>query len=107
MKAYLVFSESEPIVVMASRQAVREGRLAARLARMGHDRFIAHEVPLDGLRRRYGLPFEVIASDIRNGKPIRVLDSNGRHVFESVPLGELGPEIRHDGLEGPQAAGPM
>ncbi len=103
MRAFLVFSESEPIVVMASRRAVREGQLVDRLTRMGHDRFIAHEVPVETLRESYGLPFEVIESDIRHGKSIRVLDSDGRRIFASLPLSELGSEYRHDG----QAAGPV
>jgi hypothetical protein len=107
MRAFLVFSEGEPIVVMASRQAVRDGRLVDRLTRMGHERFIAHEVPVDELRRQYGVPFEVIESDIRSGKAIRVLDSDGRHIFDSVPLESLGPEIRYEGRAGAQAAGPM
>lgn len=106
MQAFLVFTENEPIVVMASRTAVEDGRLVDRLSHMGHDRFIAHELPVESLRRRYGLPFDVIESDILRGKPFRVLDSDGRHVFDSVLLQELGPGFFHDGRTEGYAAGP-
>ena len=95
MTAFLVFTESEPMLVMASRTAVTDGQLEERLAHMGFDRFIAHEVPMTSLREQYGVPFEVLESDIRNGKGVRILDSNGRHVFSAVCLGDLGPGLAH------------
>jgi hypothetical protein len=95
MTAYLVFTECEPMLVMAAEAAVEDGRLSDRLAAMGYDCFIAHEVPLDLLRGSYGLSLEVLEADIRRGKPVRILDSNGRHVFETVPFSELGPAHPH------------
>jgi len=95
MTAYLVFTEFEPMLVMAAEAAVEDGRFNDRLAAMGYDCFIAHEVPVDRLREAYGLSLEVLEADIRGGKPVRILDSNGRHVFEAVPFSELGPARPH------------
>ena len=91
MTAFVVFTETEPMLVMASEAAVSDGRFADRLAAMGFERFIAHEVPLTTLREQYGVPLEVLESDIRDGKPVRILDSSGRHVFSNISLAQLGP----------------
>lgn len=96
MTALLVFVECEPFIVMTSRAAVDDGRLAEVLTRRGFPKFIAHEVPLEKLRLRYGVPFEVIEADVREGNDVRVLDFNGNHIFEKLSLTDLGECIRHD-----------
>jgi hypothetical protein len=96
MTGYLVFTEWEPLIVVASKSMVREGRLANELRDRGIDKFIAHEVPVERLRENYGVPFEVIETDLRDGKRIRFLDSNGSHVFDTVRFTELGRTIFHE-----------
>jgi hypothetical protein len=96
MTAFLVFTEREPMIVMTRRAAVTDGRLVDALDQRGISKFIAYEVPLDRLRNRYGVPFEVIEADVIAGKELRVLDYKGSHVFESISLAELNGCIRHD-----------
>ena len=91
MKAFLVFTESEPLIVAAPKEAVTEGRLVESLSRVGIDRFIAHEIAVEGLREAYGVAFEVIETEIKNGKDVQVLDSNGNHVFARVRFADLRP----------------
>jgi hypothetical protein len=105
MTAFLVFTETEPLLVMASRSAVTNGRLAGGLARKGIDRFIAHEVPLENLRSKYGIPFEIIEADIRDGQDIRVLDSKGSHVFSKIRFSDLGRTIQYYPPSNASAAG--
>jgi len=93
MTAFLVFTETQPLLVMASRAAVSEGRLVEDLTRKGIGKFMAHEVPLEKLRREYGVAFELIEADILDGKDIRVLDSNGGHVFAKIDFADLGQRI--------------
>lgn len=102
MIAFLVFTDSQPILVVASRAAVSSGRLADVLADKGVGKFIAHKVPLDDLRNEYGVAFEIIESDIRKGAPIRVLDSSGTRAFTKVHFSDLEHPIRHD----PASVGP-
>jgi hypothetical protein len=97
MTAFLVLTEWEPFIVMASRAAISDGRFVESLTERGFDRFIAHEVGLDRLRKRYGVPFEVIEDDVKHGKEVRVLDAIGSRVFESIQLADLGACIQHDG----------
>lgn len=96
MRAFLVFAEAAPVLVMTSRAAVADGRLVQGLTTRGIDKFIAYEVPLDELRRKYGVPFEVVESDVRNGKDLAVLDSKGSHVFANVRFTDLGESFQHD-----------
>jgi hypothetical protein len=95
MTAFLVFSENEPVIVATPRKEFASGRLPDLLERIGIDRFIAHEVELDQLRKTYGVPFEVIEADIKSGKALRVIDSNGHHVFSRIKLDDLGPAFTH------------
>jgi hypothetical protein len=96
MKAFLVFGEGEPVLIMSSRAAADDGRLVGGLTDRGFSKFIAYEVPLDRLRERYGVPFEVIEHDVRHGKEVRVLDYKGSHVLNNVRFAELGSCICHE-----------
>ena len=95
MTAFLVFSENEPMIVLTPRKEFVGGRLPDLLERIGFDRFIAHEIELDQLRKTYGVRFEVIEADVKSGKALRVLDTNGHHVFSRVKLDDLGPALTH------------
>jgi hypothetical protein len=94
MTAFLVFSRFEPLIVLASKAAVRDGRMVRVLAKRGLAKFIAHEVPVEKLRLKYGLPFEVIGRDVKEEDDTRVLDCDGRRVFESLPFSQQGECIR-------------
>jgi len=96
MNAFLVFTETEPLLVMAFRTAESNGRLADRLVDRGIHKFIAHEVPLEYLRNEYGVAFEIIEADIRSGEDIRVLGANGSRVFTWVRLADLEQPAHHD-----------
>jgi hypothetical protein len=96
MTALLVFTESQPLLVMVSRAAVSDGRLEESLNNRGIKKFIAHEVPLEYLRNEYGRAFELIEADIRNGEDIRVLDSRGSHIFSKVRFADLGHGMQRD-----------
>jgi hypothetical protein len=95
MTALLVFTEKQPILVMASKMAITNGRLEEHLKNRGIETFIAHEVPLDALRQEYGMAFERVEGDIRNGEEMRVLDSKGSHVFARVRFADLGQRIQN------------
>lgn len=95
MRTFLIVTEAEPLIIAAPKEAVTDGRLVESLSRVGIDRFIAHEIAVDGLREVYGVPFEVIETEIKNGKDAQVLDSNGNHVLARIQFADLGPGIPH------------
>jgi len=84
------------MVVLTSRPEIIDTRVLGALHRRGVDRFIAYELPLEVVRRAYGLPFEVIAAELDTGTEMRVLDFNGPHIFANLRLSELGRPVRHE-----------
>jgi hypothetical protein len=96
MTAYLVFTETGPILVLTSRTCITEDPLLGALRRKGIEKFIAYEVSVDSVHRLYGVPFEVVAADIEHGKEMRVLDFNGRHIFDTFSLSDLGSPIPYE-----------
>jgi hypothetical protein len=95
MRAYLIFTGSGPILILTTHPDVSDERLVAKLKHKGIAKFIAYEVPVERVRKIYGVPFDVIAADLAGQEDVRVLDFNGHHIFASFRLNELGEPIRH------------
>ena len=96
MRAYLIFTHTGPILIMTSCSCVTEESLLENFQHRGIEKFIAYEVPVDSLHRLYGVPFEVVASDLERGNAMRVLDFNGPHILDTFRLSELGSAISYE-----------
>jgi len=96
MRSYLVLTENGPVLVMTARSCITDDSLLESLHRRGIDKFIAYEVPVDRVHEFYGIPFEVIAADLEQGKELRVLDFDGRHIFDCLSFSELGQAIHYE-----------
>ncbi len=94
MRAYIVFSGTGPILILTTYTALTDDRLVDKLNHKGIEKFIAYEVPLEEVRRIYGVPFDVIASDLERAEDVRVLDFNGHHIFSSFSFAILGDPIK-------------
>jgi hypothetical protein len=94
MGAYIIFSGTGPILILTTYASLTDERLVERLRHKGIVKFIAYEVPVEEVRRIYGVPFEVIASDLEQAEDVRVLDFNGHHIFSSFSLAQLGDPIK-------------
>ena len=95
MKAYIVFSGTGPILILTTYPELTSPGLVDKLRHKGMQKFIAYEVPLETVRQIYGVPFEVIATDLVKTEDLRVLDFNGHHIFSRFSLAELGEPIKH------------
>jgi hypothetical protein len=93
MKTYVVFSSREPLLIVIQR-SIRDRSVLGHLDRIGCSKFIAREVPVEQVRRRYGRRFEVVERALRDGVGFRVLDYNGENIFHTVPLSDLGRAYR-------------
>jgi len=96
MRAYLVLAENGPLLVMTSRSCITEKTLLDSLRHKGVEKFIAYEVSVEQLHEFYGVPFEVIAADLEDGKDLRVLDFDGSHIFAGLSFSQLGHEIQYE-----------
>jgi len=95
MKAYIIFSGTGPILILTTYSELESPQLLDKLRHKGMEKFIAYEVPLETVRRIYGVPFDVIAEDLETTEDLRVLDFNGHHIFSRFSLAELGEPIKH------------
>ena len=95
MKAYVIFSSREPVLV-ATRQTIRSEAVLNQLGRVGIFKFIAREVPTTHLRTQYGRQFDVIEDALEKGSALRVLDFSGRRIFKNLPFSEFGSAYRHE-----------
>ena len=89
MKAYVIFTGTGPILVLTTFEHVTSQGLVERLLHKGIKKFIAYEVPVEHVRTVYGVPFEVIVSDLGADQDMRVLDFNGHHIFKAFSLEEF------------------
>ncbi|MFZ0926988.1 MAG: hypothetical protein WAN11_00195 [Syntrophobacteraceae bacterium] len=101
MKAALIFTGSGPILVLTSFESLESPDFIQRLSARGISKFIAHEVPLELVQKRYGKRFSVIMSDLSQSDDMRVMDIDGHHVFKSFSFEELGPPIYPPPLQKP------
>ena len=96
MKAAMLFTGSGPLVILTSHASLEEPLLLMKLAAKGITKFIAHEIPVDLARLRYGGHFEVVLRDLHESDDLRVLDFNGERAFRLFRLADLGPPTLHE-----------
>jgi hypothetical protein len=94
MRAYIIFSGTGPILILTTYSSLVDERLVGKLQHKGIAKFIAYEVPIEDVKRIYGVPFDVIASDLERAEDVRVLDFNGHHIFSRFSFAQLGEPIK-------------
>lgn len=96
-RAYLIFTGTGPILVLSTYPRLTDERLVDKLRYKGIDKFIAYEVELEAVRRRYRDAYDSIASDLDGVEDIRVLDFNGHQIMANFSLDELGEPVKVGG----------
>lgn len=101
MKAYMLLTASGPIVILSSHDSPGDDVFIGKAKAKGLDKFIAYELPLDEVKKRYGGHFQVVLQDLHETDDLRVLDFNGQRVFHLFRLDELGDAFIYepDGLK--------
>lgn len=90
VRSFLLLTETGPVLLLTRCSSITEDALVTHLNRRGIEKFIAFEVPVSKVHKLYGVPFDVVAADINDGREMRILDYNGPHIFSSFSFGELG-----------------
>ena len=97
MKAGIYFTGSGPILILTSYGSLMEPELIEKLTAKGIKKFIAYEVPMESLKKKYGQHYTVVMGDLHQQDDLRVLDYDGHHVFNNFSLNELGQPMQHEG----------
>jgi hypothetical protein len=96
MKAGIFFTGSGPIVILTSYKSFQAPNFIKKLTAKGLDKFIAYEVPLEEVEKKYGKHFDVIMNDLHQTDDLRVLDYDGHRVFKNFVLKNLGTPLCHE-----------
>jgi hypothetical protein len=96
MKAGIVFTGTGPILILTSYESFTDPKLVDKLSNKGIVKFIASELPIDLVKKKYGNHFNVIMGDLKQTDDLRVLDYNGYNVFHSFSFKEMGKPIYHE-----------
>jgi hypothetical protein len=93
MKAYFMFTAGGPLVVLTSFDSIVNPDLLKKLTSKGIGKFIAHEVPVESAKAKYGMHFDIVLQDLHESDDFRILDYSGERAFKNFQLKELGPPI--------------
>lgn len=93
MKAALLFAGSGPVLVLTTFESFDSPGFIERLAARGMSKFIAHEVQIELVKKRYGTRFSIILGDLSQTDDLRIMDIDGHHVFNSFSFEEMGPPV--------------
>ncbi len=96
MKAGIIFTGTGPILVLTTYSSFDNEQFIEKLARKGIMKFIAYELDLELVRKKYGGQFRAIVNDVKQEDDLRVLDYNGHNVFYNFSFKEMGPAIMHE-----------
>ena len=96
-QAYLLFTGTGPILLLCTYPTVTDDRLVEKLRYKGIGKFLAYEVDLDAVKRRYEETFDAVVRDLEGVEDIRVLDFNGHQIMSNFSLDSLGEPVKFEG----------
>ena len=93
MKAGILFTGSGPILILTTYESFTDQKLVEKLVTKGIKKFIAHTVPIEMVKEKYGVHFPIVLGDLKQTDDLRVLDYDGYHVFNTFSFKEMGEPI--------------
>lgn len=96
MKAGIVFTGTGPILILTTYESFEDPKLADKMAAKGIKKYIASELPLETVKKKYGNHYDVILGDLKQTDDLRVLDYNGYNVFYNFKFAEMGKPVYHE-----------
>lgn len=93
MKAGIIFTGTGPILILTSYESFKDPNLISKLQAKGIKKYIAAELPLGEVKKKYGNQYNVVMGDLKQSDDLRVLDYNGYNVFHCFPFSEMGQPI--------------
>ncbi len=95
ISSYLIFTGTGPILVLSTYGDLADERLLDKLRYKGIEKFIAYEVEIAAVQKRYSHAFQSIAQDLEREDDLRVLDFNGHQIMANFALSELGEATKY------------
>jgi hypothetical protein len=96
MKAGIVFTGTGPILILTTYETFEDPKIVEKLAAKGISKYIASELPLETVKKKYGNHYDVILGDLKQTDDLRVLDYNGYNVFHNFKFSEMVKAVYHE-----------
>ena len=96
MKAGIIFTGTGPILILTTYDSFGDEKLIEKLSLKGIKKFMAYEVPVELVKRKYGQQFDAIMKDVKQSDDLRVLDFDGHRIFYSFSFNDLGEPFQHE-----------
>lgn len=96
MKASIVFTGTGPILILTTFESLTEPRFLEKMEAKGIKKFIAYDVPVDLVKKRYLKHFDIVMGDLHQTDDLRVLDYNGHNVLYNFSFKEMGEPITYE-----------
>ena len=96
-RAYLIFTGTGPILILSTYAELTDGRQIEKLRYKGIEKFLAYEVDLEAVAKRYPQSYAPTIESLGTDEDIRVLDFNGHQIMANFSLSELGDPIKFGG----------
>jgi len=96
MKAGIIFTGTGPILILTTYESFDDSKFAEKLNVKGIKKFIASELPLEKVKKKYGNHFSVVMGDLNQTDDLRVLDYNGYNVFYNFSFSDMGKPAYHE-----------
>ena len=96
MKAGIVFTGTGPILILTTYETFEDPKIVEKLAAKGISKYIASELPLETVKKKYGNHYDVILGDLEQTDDLRVLDYNGYNVFHNFKFSEMVKAVYHE-----------
>ena len=96
MKAVMMMTSSGPMVVLSSHGSLTDPALLAKLKAKGIEKFIAYDLDMEDVQKRYGGHFRTVVQDLHETDDLRILDFNGYRIFELFQLSQLGEPVIYE-----------
>ena len=89
MMAGIFFTGTGPILILTTHESLADPGLAEKLSAKGIKKFIAYELPIDLVKKKYGTHFSLILNDLKQTDDCRVLDINGHSIFYNFSFRDM------------------
>ena len=96
IKAFFLFTGTGPMVLLTSFESIDSPEFLKRLRSEGLNKFIAHEIPVDAAKDRYGRHFDVVCNDLHENGDVRILDRKSGQAIKLFSFKEFGPPIYYE-----------
>jgi hypothetical protein len=96
MKAGIIIDGAGSILILSSCESFEDQQLVEALRGKGITKYIAFEVPVDLVKKNYGQHFAVTLSDRQQTDILRVVDVDGKRIFNNFPLQILSRPLCHE-----------